>query len=337
MSGAPAARFAPAAAVLTACVLLTLALSSTEASPGELESLYGRHFVARFHEANRVHAEAAVEEADNLAERLQDSLGVKLDQRAEIVICPTHEEFEKTVGQSQGGWVVGIAQPGLNRVVLKQGSVKGMRRVTRHEVVHLLVAKALGKTADRAPRWLQEGAAKYYGDDWSPGDREVLADALKAGRLHSLDELAEFPTRPDEAAVAYAESYILVQYLASLDPPHGLSRFIVDFRETGEVDRALLRAYGLSQAQVEAGWREAIEVNTRTAPGDWAVETSIFLLLVLAFLAAYVRVRRRSREIRERMEQDELLDRLSDAAARSPEPLPRPPSPPPSGEEPGDE
>jgi hypothetical protein len=334
MSGAPAARLAPPAVVPTACVLLTLAISAATAAPGELEALYGRHFVARFHEANRVHAEAAVEEADHLVEGLQDSLGVKLDQRAEIVICSTHEEFEKVVGQSQGAWVVGIAQPALNRVVLKQGSVKGMRRVTRHEVVHLLVARALGKAADRVPRWLQEGAAKYYGDDWSPGDREVLADALRGGHLYSLDELAEFPTRPDDAAVAYAESYILVQYLASLDPPHGLSQFLVHFRETGEVDRALLRAYGLSQAQVEAGWRQAIEANARTAPGAWAVETTIFLLLVLAFAAAYVRVRRRSREIRERMAQDELLQRVFDATRRSPDPLPHSPS---SDDEPPDE
>jgi hypothetical protein len=46
------------------------------------------------------------------------------------------------------------------------------------------------------------------------------------------------------------------------------------------------------------------------------VESTLFLLLVLVFLFAYLRVRRRSLEIKRRMEEDELLDRLFEETRR---------------------
>ncbi|MBM3472627.1 MAG: hypothetical protein FJX75_05075 [Armatimonadetes bacterium] len=299
-----------------ASVGVLLALTTAAAAQPELESLVGRHFVVRFREPNRVHAEAALEEADDLVDRVQDDFGVKLAKRAEIIVCATDTEFDRTVGERQPAWVVGVAQPEVDRIVLKQGSVKGLRRVTRHEAVHLLLGKALGEAESRAPRWLHEGAAKYYGDDWTAADREVLAGAAKQGRLHTIDQLADFPTHPDEGAIAYAESFVLVEYLVSLDPPHGLSRFVVEFRATGEVSRGFVRAYGLTQEQVEAGWREAIKAKTRHAPLSWTAEATGFLLMVVVFVFAYLRVRRRSREIRRRMEEEELLERLFDETRR---------------------
>ena len=315
MSPFPTSRSCRPASV-GASLALALGLAAAAAAQGKLESLDGRHFVARFREPNRIHAEAVLAEADDLVERVQDDLGVELTKRAEIIVCATDTEFDRTVGEPQPGWVVGIAQPEMDRIVLKQGSLKGLRRVARHEVVHLLLGKALGEAESRAPRWLHEGAAKYYGDDWSPSERGILADAAKQGRLHTIDQLADFPTHPDEGAVAYAESYVLVEYLVSLDPPHGLSRFIAEFRATGQVSRAFVRAYGLTQEQIEAGWREAIKTKTRRAPLGWTVETTAFLLMVLVFVFAYLRVRRRSREIRRRMEEEELLGRLFDETRR---------------------
>ena len=68
----------------------------------------------------------------------------------------------------------------------------------------------------------------------------------------------------------------------------------------------------LSRGRLERvqDYREAVAQQVRTAPRFWGVETLIFVLMVLIFVVAVLRVRRRSREIRSRMEQDELLERL---------------------------
>jgi len=298
--------------------LLALCLLSrpTPSPAGESEALESRRFVVRYPPADRLHAEAIAAEADPLAERLARELGVSLGERGAIVLCGSGPEFDAAVGRPQPAWVVGIAQPDRNRIVLRRGSVKGLRRVTRHEVAHLLVGRALGEADAAAPRWLHEGTAKYYADDWTSADRAALAEAAGRDRPATLDELAAFSPHPEESAVAYAESYVLVEYLASLNPQQSLAPFLREVQRTGDVRRAFVRTYRLTQEEVEVGWREAVAEKTRVEPASWAVETSVFLLLVLAFGFAYLRVRRRSREIRRRMEEEELLEGLFDETRR---------------------
>lgn len=302
-----------------AASLVPLACSGSPPDEGR-RSLYGQHVVAHFPRRAFEQAHIAVGEADELASRLIGDLGVRLDDRAEIIICHTHADFERAAGKSVPIWVLGLARPDGNQVLLKELPPISFRKLVRHEVVHLLVGRALGSYSERAPRWLHEGAAKYYAGDWSGREMGLLADAARRGRLHSIAELATFPTDPQQSSIAYAESYVLVEHLISLDPKHELSGFITNLKETEDVARAFRRAYGLSAAEVEAGWRERIAGQSRRVPLPWAVEAAIFFAMVLIFGVAYLRVRRRSREIRERMEEEELLERLFDGMRHRPGP-----------------
>lgn len=279
-------------------------------------SLYGRYVVARYPARARELADAAVGEADPLAARLAIDLGVGLDRRAEITICPGHADFEDAVGKQMPAWVLGLAVPEENRVAVKELPPLSFRKLVRHEVVHLYVGRALGSYSARAPRWLHEGAAKYYAGDWSGREMGLLADAARGGRLHTIAELATFPTDPQQSAVAYAESYVLIEYLISLDPHGQLTDFITNLKETQDVTRAFRRAYGLSEGEVEAGWRGLIGQRSRRVPAPWAIEGIIFFLMVVIFMVAFWRVRKRSREIRERMEEEELLERIFDETWR---------------------
>lgn len=285
---------------------------------GGRQSLYGQHVVAHFPRRAVEQAHIAVGEADELASQLMGDLGVRLDDRAEIIICLNHADFERAAGKRVPVWVLGLARPGDNQVLLKELPPLSFRKLVRHEVVHLFVGRALGSYAERAPRWLHEGTAKYYAGDWSGREIGLLADAARTGRLHSIAELATFPTDPQQSSIAYAESYVLIEHLISLDPKHELSGFITNLKETEDVGRAFRRAYGLSTPEVEAGWRELIARRSRRVPLPWAVEAAIFFAMVLIFGVAYLRVRRRSREIRERMEEEELLERLFDGMQHRP-------------------
>jgi hypothetical protein len=300
-------------ALLVAAAVLLGAPASCDA---DTESLYGKHVVARFPRGARELAHVAVGEADQLAVRLQTDLGVRLGERAELVICPTHADFERAAGKEMPVWVLGLAVPEQDRVILKELPPLSFRKLVRHEVVHLYVGRALGSYSNRAPRWLHEGTAKYYSGDWSGQEMGRLSDAERAGKLHRIAELRTFPTDPQRATIAYAESYMLVEYLISLDPQRQLDDFIVNLKETEDVGRAFRRAYGMSEEQIEAGWRELIAQRSRPIPRPWAVEGLIFFAMVVIFMVAVWRVRRRSREIRERMEQEELLERLFEETRR---------------------
>ncbi len=294
-----------------------LACAGSPADEGR-QSLYGQHVVAHFPRQAGEQAHIAVGEADELASNLISDLGIRLEGRAEIIICPTHADFERAAGKRMPIWVLGLARPGDNQVLLKTVPPISFRKLVRHEIVHLFVGRALGSYTDRAPRWLHEGAAKYYAGDWSGREIGLLADAARTGGLHSIAELETFPTDPQQSSIAYAESYVLIEHLVSLDPKRELSGFITNLKETEDVGRALRRAYGLSTPEVEAGWRELIARRSRRVPLPWAVEAAIFFAMVLIFAVAYLRVRRRSREIRERMEEEELLERLFDETRHRP-------------------
>lgn len=298
-----------------------LAVSLLAAAPqcrpdAEQASLYGKQVVARFPAQARELAHIAVGEADTLAARLAIDLGVSLDGRAEIMICPTHADFERAVGKQMPVWVLGLAVPEESRVAVKELPPLSFRKLVRHEVVHLYVGKALGPYSPDAPRWFHEGTAKYYAGDWSGREMGLLSDAARAGKLHTIAELQTFPTNPQQSAVAYAESYVLIEYLISLNPQGQLADFITNLKETEDVARAFRRAYGLSEEEVEAGWRELVAQRSRRVPAPWAIEGIIFFAMVVIFMVAFWRVRKRSREIRQRMEQEELLERIFEETQR---------------------
>jgi len=296
--------------------LLAMAWAASASADGQRQTLYGRDVVALFHEPDRAAALTAVEAADDLSARLQTELGYQLGRRAAIIVCSTHAELEREAGRWQGVWVLGLAIPEADRVLVKALPQATLRRVTRHELAHLFLSKALGEDDAIAPRWLHEGAAKYYSDDWSDGERVLLSEALREGKLYRVGQLATFPTNPDQAAIAYAESYVLVKYLVSVDPSHGLASFVANLKETRDPARAFRRAYGLTEAEVDARLREAISRQSHGVAPAWGMQAALFFAMAILFVFAYLRVRRRSREIRQRMEEEELLERLFEESRR---------------------
>src|SRR5690606_27522439 len=98
-----------------------------------------------------------------------------------------------------------------------------------------------------------------------------------------------------EAQGAYALSHRAVAELAALDPERGLSLFFEHWRETGRLDPAIRRAYGITLDGFEDRWRS----RTRRRYGALALVGELtmgagFALLVV--LPLYVLRRRRDRE-----------------------------------------
>ncbi|HEU4632244.1 MAG TPA: hypothetical protein VFS08_21005 [Gemmatimonadaceae bacterium] len=229
--------------------------------------------------------------------------------RVLIAIAPDAAMFRQWVGPTAPDWGEAIAIPALGRVVMKGrwGGAGGgdPRVVLRHELAHLALAEALG---DLPPRWFDEGYASYAAGEW--GRDEVLTAnvALLFHRMPRLDSLDErFVHGASEAEGAYALAHRAVAELAAMDPERGLSLFFGYWRESGRLDTAVRRAYGLTLAAFEERWQS----RTRRRYGVLALlgELSVgagFALLVI--LPLYV-IRRR----RDRLRWAEL--RRADAAA----------------------
>jgi hypothetical protein len=220
--------------------------------------------------------------------------------RALIVIAPDAQRFREWTGAGAPDWGAAIAIPDEHRIVM-QGSRAGSdagdpRAVLRHELAHLALHEYLGALP---PRWFDEGYAGYAAGEWSRD--EVLAanvGLVLHGIPASLDSLEDgFHGGASRASGAYALAYRAVSDLAALDPKRGLSLFFSYWKETGSMDIAMRRAYGLTKTAFEAEWR----TRTMHRYGIIALVANVSLLFaLLAFLLfplLWVRRRRNRRRL----------------------------------------
>lgn len=214
-----------------------------------------------------------------------------------IVIAPDHRRFTEYAGGSAPEWGSAFAFP-AQRTIVMQGSAAGADAgnplvAVRHELAHLALHEALG---DLPPRWFDEGYASFSAGEWSRDQTIATNVALALRGMPSLDSLnAGMTEGASQAAAAYALAYLAVADLAALDPQHGLSLLFTYWAETGTLDGAVRRAFGITLSNFESRWR----AQTRRRYGALAVFADLtlaMLLLLIVVAPLYVIRRQRDRE-----------------------------------------
>jgi hypothetical protein len=205
--------------------------------------------------------------------------------RARILITPDALHFHDAIGPSAPEWGAAIATPADGRIVMqgsRANSAAGDPRETlRHELAHLALHEALG---DLPPRWFDEGYASYAAGEL--GRDEVLATnvALVFRGIPHLDSLdALFEGGESRAQTGYALGRSAVAAIAALDPTRGLSLFFQYWRDTGSMDQALRRAYGVTEAGFEAKWKS----STRRRYGALALFADISFAVALCLAVVW--------------------------------------------------
>jgi hypothetical protein len=259
-------------------------------------------------------------------------------QSVVIAVAPDPRRFREMVGPNAAEWGVAFALPNAQRIVMQgrraRGDVGDPLQVLRHELAHLALHESLG---DLPPRWFDEGYASYAAGEWDREDVLATNVALALRGMPSLDSLdAGFEGSSAVAQSYYALAYRAVSDLAALDSARGLSLLFDYWRQTGRLDPAIRRAYGVTLASFEQHW----QLNTRRRYGALAIVADASIALaVLAIVVGPFYLLRRRRD-RERMaalvradEEAERRDRESaiDALLRS---IPPPAAPPPHRDEP---
>ena len=237
--------------------------------------------------------------------------------RALIAVAPDARRFRQWAGPAAPEWGAAIAVPDEQRIVMQGGNAGSDAgnpfRVLRHELAHLALHEYLG---DRPPRWFDEGYASYAAAEWGRDDALATNLSLALHGVPSLDSLdAGFQSNVSRADASYALSYRAVADLASLDPERGLTLFFRYWKDTGSMDVAIRRAYGLTQSAFEAEWRS----RTMHRYGILALlanVTVIMALLGFVIVPLYVvRMRRRRRALAALLAADAAAERAARASA----------------------
>lgn len=231
--------------------------------------------------------------------------------RVVIAIAPDEPRFRELVGPAAPEWGAAVAMPASQRIVMRGRGARATaggdpRTVLRHELAHLALHEAMGALP---PRWFDEGYASFAAGEW--GREELLATnrALLLRRFPSLRELDDQLTAGAvRAGGAYALSHRAVAEMAALDPERGLTLFFGYWKESGRMDSALRRAYGITFDGFEERWqsRTRNSYGVLALVGDITVLSLVLLVVLLPFMVS------RARRNRERLaflrRQDAILD-----------------------------
>lgn len=271
-------------------------------------------------------------DADAVKAELTRALGQPVLSRVTVRVAPTVADMAR-LGPTDApppGYASGVAYHGLHFVLLSMLAPRGgeavdLDEVFRHELAHVALEDAVqGK---HVPVWFNEGLAISLSGELAMSRTKTLWSATLSGTLIPLPELdRSFPRDNFDVSIAYAQSADFMRFLMRRSDELRFAAMIERVRGGQPFDRAVTEAYGSDLRRLELEWRSNLEKRFSVIP----VLTGggiIWVAVIGALGAAYVRRRRRTRAILARWEREEALEdariaRLTDERDRT-TPVPR--------------
>jgi hypothetical protein len=208
-----------------------------------------------------------------------------------VVVAPdTHSFVEAQGGQSEP-FVAGMASPERNTIYLRpltgleirHGS---MRAVAAHELAHLVVFKKLNGLP--GPAWLEEGLAVFLADEPVYSRAEELVAIALTGRAFMFRTLQDgFPSAPDAAATAYAQSGDFVRFLYREYGADVFIRYLDIMGQGVDPDLALQTAFNATLYELQNRWMDTVRRAYGWIPALSGGTTLWFLMALLAIYAYF--------------------------------------------------
>ncbi|MFC1935838.1 peptidase MA family metallohydrolase [Chloroflexota bacterium] len=206
---------------------------------------------------------ALMDAAQEALDRLEASTGARPLKPVRLFVYGSTEDLQGSLVFPQE-WTGGVSFTEFNIVAIgiPPGSLTWGQRAMAHELTHVVVGQVTFNCFRDIPTWLSEGLATYNEDasgEPSLAYASALRNAIRAGRLLSVRSLGGgFPTAPEEALLAYGESFSLVQYLTERYGAEKQGMLLAMFRSGTTADAALQQVYGFDQRSLEEEWRRYI-------------------------------------------------------------------------------
>jgi hypothetical protein len=199
--------------------------------------------------------------------RLEREMGVRPDGEVWITIYPSSAEVVEVVAHVPE-WAGGVAFPEYSSMIIgvDPRSRGYAYEVIPHEMTHLIVGKLTSNCQGiTLPTWLNEGLAVYAEGPISAGYRTSVRNALEKGSLPELVTLrAGFSAYGESASLSYAQSGVVVEFLAREYGSARLADLLAAFQQGLKEDAALTEIYGFGTAQLDRVWRSSLGYSLPT-------------------------------------------------------------------------
>lgn len=236
----------------------------------DYDQLPTEHFLIQFDEArDPLAAELFAEYLDEMKEDVSRIYRWSPAEKTRIQIFPTHDRFSVRVAGDPFVGTVGACTGPVIAMVTPRDHAETLgaydwAQVVRHEFTHTIT---LGRTNNRIPHWMTEGLAVR--EEHVPVRQEWLELLSMAYAKQELFPVAELtwgfvrPRKPTDRSLAYAQSWLVCEYLVERwgeEKLHALLDAFGEGKQEAEVFRTVLE---VELAQFDADFRERMSRHMR--------------------------------------------------------------------------
>jgi len=292
--------------------LCAILLSTAFAGSGPYISLETPHFEIRYTSIDRKTALYLEKGVERVAAEVTEKTGLTPPSRTIVLLTPDLGHFRDALPRESNVpyWADGLAVPSLNLIVLKSPRIlpnADPLEIFVHEYVHILLGKQSG--GEKIPTWLNEGLAIYLSGEWGWSRSIYMTRAVLSDKVIPLRKLEKgFPSDIEAARTAYAQSYYVIAFLRKNFGVKGLHEFIRFYQRGFGFENALHRATGLRFEELEDRWERFIKLRFSVLPLLTSSGT-LWFVMVLLFLLAYRRKRKRTRALIDEWDKEEMLEK----------------------------
>jgi hypothetical protein len=224
---------------------------------------------------------------DVVAESLDNLNGlipVEDDLALDVYVYPSSADLRAALQLTGRDWVGAHAHPELGVILVtavnSRTAAADLRQSIPHELVHLLLYRAVGANHELVPLWFQEGLATFAESAPNPSYEAVLATAVvDQTTIPFADLCTRFPAAEDQALLAYAQSVSLVEYIRAQYGNHALNNLIAAFADGADCQSGVSRALNTSLETLNQEWLERQQPQSPFA--RFWVANSLWLLLLM--------------------------------------------------------
>jgi hypothetical protein len=203
--------------------------------------------------------DAAVEGQERILELLQQPPD---NQPISIFIYSSEEDLSSSLSSVGQSLVEGLADPVRGAVVVALPTAVDqplqIQRLIPHELTHIYLYRFMNAEYEYLPAWYSEGLASQMEAYTLPEYDLILERAYSTKDLIPMLHLCQaFPTDPDLALQAYAQSNSIVGYLRQQYGIPVLQALIYAYDQGLSCDRGVQEALGMTLEDLDQEWQNS--------------------------------------------------------------------------------
>jgi len=190
--------------------------------------------------------------------RLNDYTGVELEKPVKLYIYADAQDLQGSMIYPQE-WTGGVAftRYGIMAIGISNDNLDWGKQAIAHELTHLVIHQVTLNPYTNLPTWLDEGLAMHSEGPLESVFVNYLNGAIAENRFISVQSLSSpFSAYAGEAALSYAQSYSLVEFLITSYGQDKMFELLSTFRAGATYDGALEKVYGFDMDGLDALWQE---------------------------------------------------------------------------------